>query len=84
LFGHTHIPYVRQVKGMTFVNVGSAGRPKDGDWRACYALVDPSVSPKEGALAVEFLRVPYDYERLAAALAETALITKFTGPSNKG
>jgi putative phosphoesterase len=84
LFGHTHIPYVRQVKGMTFVNVGSAGRPKDGDWRACYALIDPSVSPKEGALAVEFLRVPYDYERLAAALAETALITQFTGPSNKG
>ena len=49
LFGHTHIPYIRRVAGTTFVNVGSAGRPKDGDWRACYALVDPSVSPEEGA-----------------------------------
>jgi putative phosphoesterase len=81
LFGHTHIPYVRQVEGTTFVNVGSAGRPKDGNWRACYALIDPSDSPKEGPLAVEFLRVPYDYERLAAALAETPLITQFAGPS---
>jgi len=82
LFGHTHIPYVRQVEGTTFVNVGSAGRPKDGDWRACYALIDPAASPPEGTLAVEFVRVPYDYERLVAALAETALITEFTGPTH--
>ncbi len=25
-----------------FVNVGSGGRPKDGDWRVCYAIVDPA------------------------------------------
>jgi putative phosphoesterase len=80
LFGHTHIPYVRQVEGTTFVNVGSVGRPKDGDWRACYALIDPSASPKEGPLAVEFVRVPYDYERLTFTLAETPLLTQFTGP----
>jgi predicted phosphodiesterase len=83
LFGHTHIPYVRQVEATTFVNVGSAGRPKDGDWRACYALIDPEGLSNEGTLAVEFVRVPYDYERLVAALAETALITKFAGPSNR-
>jgi putative phosphoesterase len=82
LFGHTHIPYARQVEGTTFVNVGSAGRPKDGDWRACYALIDPAVSPEEGPLAVEFIRVPYDYERLVAALAETELITEFPGPTH--
>ena len=80
LFGHTHIPYIRQVEGTTFVNVGSAGRPKDGNWRACYALIDSAVSPKEGPLAVEFVRVAYDYERLAFALAETPLLTQFTGP----
>jgi predicted phosphodiesterase len=82
LFGHTHIPYVRQVEATTFVNVGSAGRPKDGDWRACYALIDPAVSPAEGPLAVEFIRVPYDYERLVAVLAETELITEFPGPTH--
>ena len=83
LFGHTHIPYVRQVEATTFVNVGSAGRPKDGDWRACYALIDPAASPPEGTLAVEFIRVPYDFERLMSVLAETPLLTQFTGPPPK-
>jgi predicted phosphodiesterase len=85
LFGHTHVPYAREVPrapaGETtlFVNVGSAGRPKDGDWRVCYALVDPAkLAP--GEAAVQFVRVPYDYERLSAALAATALITAFDAP----
>ena len=42
LFGHTHVPYARPVGPTTFVNVGSGGRPKDGDWRVCYAIVDPA------------------------------------------
>jgi len=79
LFGHTHLPYARQVGKTTFVNVGSAGRPKDGDWRVCYAIVDPA-RLGEGEAFVEFLRVPYDYERLLADLAGTPLITSFAGP----
>ncbi len=31
-------------------------------------------------LAVEFVRLEFDYERLTAALAETTLITTFDGP----
>jgi predicted phosphodiesterase len=82
LFGHTHVPYAREVAhgvaGETtlFVNVGSAGRPKDGDWRVCYALVDPVA----GGPRVQFVRVPYDYERLQAALEPTDLITGFEAP----
>ena len=49
LFGHTHIPYVREVRGTAFVNVGSGGRPKDGDWRVCYAIVDPAASSSSRA-----------------------------------
>ena len=79
LFGHTHVPYARRVGDTVFVNVGSAGRPKDGDWRVCYALVDPARLGK-GAGLVEFLRVPYDYERLQADLATTSLITSFNAP----
>ena len=41
-FGHTHVPYARPIGETTFVNVGSGGRPKDGDWRVCYAIVDPA------------------------------------------
>ncbi len=33
-FGHTHKPWHRTVNGIHFVNTGSVGRPKDGDWRA--------------------------------------------------
>jgi diadenosine tetraphosphatase ApaH/serine/threonine PP2A family protein phosphatase len=35
-------------------NVGSVGQPRDGDWRACYCLMDQK--------AVAFRRVPYDVE----------------------
>lgn len=102
LFGHTHLPYAREVPhgeaGETtlFVNVGSAGRPKDGDWRACYAVVDPTALASgaggpgsgpaglaSGRPAVEFARVPYDFERLQRALAETPLITRFDGPAKE-
>ena len=77
------MPYAREVsrgpsgESTLFVNVGSAGRPKDGDWRVCYAIVDPSAP---AGPAVEFVRAAYDYERLAAALAATPLITSFAGP----
>ncbi len=89
LFGHTHVPYAREVPhgagGETtlFVNVGSGGRPKDGDWRVCYALVDPT-RLAAGKPAVEFVRVPYDYARLTAALAATDLVTSFEPPDLAG
>jgi len=79
LFGHTHLPYARRVGETTFVNVGSAGRPKDGDWRVCYAIVD-AARLRDGQPFVEFVRVPYDYERLLADLAATPLITSFIAP----
>ena len=92
IFGHTHLPYAREVRhgaagtATLFVNAGSAGRPKDGDWRACYAVVDPaalaaaSPAAARGDAAVTFVRVPYDVGRLRRALAETPLITHFDGP----
>jgi predicted phosphodiesterase len=79
LFGHTHLPYDRRVADTTFVNVGSAGRPKDGDWRVCYAIVNPTVAPNDPGF-VAFVRVPYDYARLLADLAATPLTTSFAGP----
>jgi len=38
--------------GKALVNVGSVGQPRDGDWRACYALLDGDT--------VRFRRVEYD------------------------
>jgi putative phosphoesterase len=55
VFGHTHKPYTRLVDDVLFLNAGSVGKPKDGDWRACYAILDLTA-----ANPVEFIRVEYD------------------------
>jgi predicted phosphodiesterase len=60
-FGHTHKPWTRVFDGVTIVNTGSVGRPKDGDWRAGYVLLDMH----DGEASVELVRVEYD---LAAAM----------------
>jgi putative phosphoesterase len=44
IYGHTHKPYIKRVDDVLFLNVGSVGKPKDGDWRACYAVLDTSVA----------------------------------------
>ena len=58
--GHTHLPWDRQVEGIHFVNTGSVGRPKDGDWRAGYVVLNMSGQ----APAVEFARVEYHIGRV--------------------
>jgi len=69
-FGHTHKPWQREVEGIHFVNTGSVGRPKDGDWRAGYVLLD--VAAGEQPL-VEFVRVEYDVEEAARAILASEL-----------
>lgn len=58
--GHTHRPHHREVPGGVIVNVGSAGLPFNGDWRAQYAILhrDNAQSPWQ----VEFRKAEYDRE----------------------
>lgn len=72
-FGHTHVPYTKEVDGVLFVNVGSVGKPKDGDPRACYAILDLS----GGDQRVTFRRVGYDVSAAAAAVRQSELPDKF-------
>jgi diadenosine tetraphosphatase ApaH/serine/threonine PP2A family protein phosphatase len=37
-----------------FINTGSVGQPRDGDWRACYVIYDMPTS------TVTFRRIEYD------------------------
>lgn len=68
--GHTHIPYHRVLpSGRHVINEGSVGKPKDGDPRACYVILDAGAGGKE--LSVEFVRVPYEIERAVLAIEET-------------
>lgn len=72
-FGHTHKPWQRTVGGVQFINTGSVGRPKDGDWRACYVLL----TINESGTNVEFVRVPYDIDQAASAIRESDLPNEF-------
>jgi predicted phosphodiesterase len=69
-FGHTHKPWRRAVAGICFVNTGSVGRPKDGDWRAAYVLVE-MVGRED--VDVELVRVEYDLGRAVAAIRKSGL-----------
>jgi putative phosphoesterase len=75
-FGHTHKPYVKNVDGVVFVNAGSVGKPKDGDWRACYTLIDGG--------QVMFRRVEYDVQAAAAAIRATDLPHEFAADIESG
>jgi predicted phosphodiesterase len=63
-FGHTHQQWARKFGGVLFVNVGTVGRPKDGDPRAGYAVLTasgaaPAEAGTEPPVGVEFVRVAY-------------------------
>ena len=84
LFGHTHKPFHRalayETEGETrlrhAINIGSVGKPKDGDPRACYVIIE--LSPDAPAApGVEFVRVEYDVERAARAVEESPLPDAF-------
>lgn len=76
VFGHTHKPYVKEVDGVVFLNDGSVGKPKDGDWRACYAIID------KGHATLR--RVEYDVHAAAAAIRATELPHEFAADIETG
>lgn len=73
-FGHTHKPWHREVSGVHYVNTGSVGRPKDGDPRAGYVLLEAAM---RDAVDVQFVRVAYAVEQSAAAIAAAGLPNEF-------
>jgi diadenosine tetraphosphatase ApaH/serine/threonine PP2A family protein phosphatase len=82
-FGHTHFPivYVRdanvqrlRAEQLTidpskkyFINVGSVGQPRDGDWRAAYSIFDTEKN------VVEQRRVKYDLETAQKKILKAGL-----------
>ena len=85
-FGHTHAPrlFVREgsVIGLPFesvlcepgrkyfINVGSVGQPRDGDWRAAYAVFD-----FEEQIA-SLYRVEYEVQKTKRKIVEAGLPAK--------
>jgi predicted phosphodiesterase len=72
-FGHTHVPWTRVVEGIRFVNTGSVGRPKDGDPRAGFVILDVG----EGESQVESVRVDYPVAETMRAIRSSSLPHEF-------
>lgn len=79
-FGHTHKPWQREVGGIRFVNTGSVGRPKDGDWRACHVVLTADSS----GTRAEIVRVEYDVEGAARGILESELPPEFAEVLKRG
>ena len=56
-----------------FINVGSAGQPRDGDTRACYVLLDDSGDSRR----VIYRRVEYDLERTASLIEKNEFLDNY-------
>lgn len=80
IYGHTHLPYRKDVEDKIFINAGSVGKPKDGDPRACVLLID--IAPEH--VYLEVLRVPYDVEKAARAIKESGLQEYFAEKLREG
>ncbi len=83
-FGHTHKPYHRiltiaegdSTRYRHAINIGSVGKPKDGNPQGGYVLLhineDSSIFNKD-AIRVEFVRFDYDVEKAAKAVEDSPL-----------
>jgi predicted phosphodiesterase len=84
LVGHTHKPYHRKLAyerdGQTayrhLINIGSVGKPKDGDPRACYVIMEFNNDLSfydPNTIKVDFRRIQYDVEKAAQAVENSEL-----------
>jgi diadenosine tetraphosphatase ApaH/serine/threonine PP2A family protein phosphatase len=55
----------------TLCNVGSVGQPRDGDWRACYVLLDGDT--------IRYRRVEYDVETTVRKIRDNPDLDDFLG-----
>jgi putative phosphoesterase len=78
--GHSHVPFVREVEDVWFINPGSVGMPGDGDPRASYAVVRFT----SGQIEVQHFRVEYDVEAAADAIRERGLPGAFARMITEG
>jgi putative phosphoesterase len=94
-FGHTHKPYHRilpaepgdNVHYRHAINIGSVGKPKDGNPKGCYVMLTINAGnsiPNKDAIQVEFTRFEYDVEKAAKAVEDSPLPNEYADMLRKG
>lgn len=69
--GHTHIPYFKEVNGKYFINAGSVGKPKHGDSRSTYVIVQI----EKGKVGCSIEKVEYDMNALLMDIRNNRMIS---------
>jgi predicted phosphodiesterase len=94
-FGHTHKPYHRilndgadgQDHFRHAINIGSVGKPKDGNPQGGYVLLhinnNSSITDKD-SIRAEFIRFDYDIETAARAVVDSRLPDAYAESLRKG
>ncbi|MGC4038490.1 MAG: metallophosphoesterase family protein [Chitinophagaceae bacterium] len=87
-FGHTHKPYHRALNSTEenqshwrhAINIGSVGKPKDGNPDGCYVILTieefSNIKVAE-SINVEFIRFAYDVEKAAKAVEDSPLPNEY-------
>ncbi len=94
-FGHTHKPYHRVLNNGTdgqdhfrhAINIGSVGKPKDGNPRGGYVLLhinDYSSPSDKDSIQADFVRFDYDIEKAAKAVENSRLPNAYAEALHKG
>jgi putative phosphoesterase len=75
--GHSHKPYHRIIStDKQVVNIGSVGKPKDGNPQGCYVMLTLNDSADK-QIKVDFIRFDYDIEKAAKGIEESPLPDEF-------
>lgn len=91
-FGHTHKPYHRVLvsenddKLFHAINIGSVGKPKDGNVNACYVMLEIKEGQSDSKvddISVDFIRVKYDVDRAAKAVENSPLPDQYAAMLRK-
>lgn len=83
-FGHTHKPYHRIVNSLKFgqisfrhaINIGSIGKPKDGNPQGGYVILTINEKTNihdKASVSVDFIRFDYDVEKAAKGIENSPL-----------
>lgn len=73
IYGHTHKPYRKDLRGKVFINAGSVGRSKDGNPKTCVTIIN--ITDKD--IISNFIRLPYDIDKTVKAIRESGLPSYF-------
>lgn len=84
-FGHTHKPYHRVLRGNQdhyrhAINIGSLGKPKDGNPQGGYILLnitENSTVSDSNSIQEEFIRFSHDVKKAALAVENSLLPNEY-------